>query len=372
MESKQYLLIPGPTPVPDSVRQAEAQQMIGHRSSDFTKIFGEVQDGLKQIYHTKNPVFIIPSSGTGGMEAAIVNTLSPGDKILLCNIGDFGKRWGEMAKAYGIVVQEIKKAPGQVIDPKEVAAALDADKNKEIKAVLFQQNETSTGALNPVKEIGEIVAKSHAISIVDSISGMLTAPMKVDEWGLDIVISGSQKAYMIPPGLAFVSVGPRVWPLYEKSKCPKYYFDFKQFKKFDEKKQTPTTTPVSLIYALQAALRLILAEGIENGYKRHAAMASFVRSEIRKWGLKLMAEDKAASMSVTAIWPPEGIDPEAMRKELKSKYNVVVAGGQGELNGKIFRIGHMGGVTMDDLKFALDALKKVLAGMGYKFPEGVA
>ena len=366
--TKQFLLIPGPTPLPEQVIQAQAAQMITHRGGEFPKMLGTCFETLKKLYITQNPVFVIPSSGTGAMEAAIVNFLSPGDKIILVNIGDFGKRWAAQAKAFGIVLDEIVVEAGKAVDPAIVEQKLQADPS--IKAVFFQHNETSTGVLNDVEKLAKIVAKTSAISVMDGISGLLTAPVKTDEWGLDVVLSGSQKAYMVPPGLAFISVSPKAWKMNESAKCPRFYFDLKKYVKFHEKGETPTTTPVSLVYALSAALKMLDAEGIEAIWARHKRLAQTMRRALKAMGLKLLADDSCASQSVTAILPPEGVKEEEIRKIMKKKHGVVVSGGQGDLSGKIFRIGHMGFVDHNDMIVALSALEMALTELKVSVPAG--
>jgi aspartate aminotransferase-like enzyme len=366
--TKQYLLIPGPTPLPEPVLQAQAAQMITHRGGEFPKMLGNCFEILKKLYLTENPVYLIPSSGTGAMEAAIVNFLSPGDKIISANIGDFGKRWVAQAQAFGIVVDEIKVEAGKAVDPAIIEQKLKADPT--IKAVFFQHNETSTGVLNDVEKIAKIVAQTPAISVMDGISGMLTAPVKTDEWGLDVVLSGSQKAYMVPPGLAFISVSKKAWKHNETAKCPRYYFDLKKYVKFHEKGETPTTTPVSLVYALSVALKMLEAEGLENIWARHKKLATTMRKALKAMGLKLLADDSCASMSVTAILPPDGVKEEDIRKIMKKKHGVIVSGGQGDLAGKIFRIGHMGYVDHTDMIMALTALEMALNELKVAVPQG--
>lgn len=358
MAFKEYLMIPGPTPVPSRVLTAMGKQMINHRGPSFSSIIKEIVDGVQWAYQTKNDIIVLTTSGTGGMESAIVNFLSPGDKVLSLNIGAFGNRFAKIAKAYGADVDEVKFERGKAVDLKTVEQKLSADKDKKIKAVLIQQNETSTGVLNDVKSVAELVHKHGALIIVDAVSGLLTAPLKVDEWGLDVVVSGSQKAFMVPPGLAFVSVNKKAWAVAETAKMPKFYFDFKAAMKFAEIGETPWTPAVSIIYGMQEAIRMLKEEGLENIFARHEKMTKAVRAGLRALGLKLLVEDdKIASRAVTPVFPPEGIEADKLRKAVREKYGVVLAGGQEDLKGKLFRIGHLGYIDQLELIAALAALE---------------
>lgn len=363
---KQFLMIPGPTPIPVRILAAMNKEMIGHRGPGFSKILGEVIDGIKWCYQTKNDVMVFPSSGTGVMEAAVVNTLSPGDKVIVCNIGNFGVRFVKILKAYGVNVDEVKApAPGKVIDIAELEAKLAADKNKEIKAVFTQQNETSTTVLADVKKIAEVTRKHGALIIVDAISGLLTAPLPVDEWGLDVVLSGSQKAFMVPPGIAAISMSDRAWKAYESSKLPKFYWDCKQQKKFSDKGQTFTTPPESIVFGMHESIKMIREEGLDNIFERHAKVTQAVRAGVKAAGCKLLADDSCASHAVTAIIPPDGIDGEKVRSEIR-RFGIEVAPGQGDLKGKIFRIGHLGYVDKLELVATIGALELLFTQLGAK------
>jgi len=370
MIKKEYLLIPGPTQVPVNVSLAMAMPMINHRGAEFSAMFKEITEGLQWAFQTKNDVLVLTSSGTGGMEAAIANTLSAGDKVLVINIGAFGSRFVKISKAYGADVDEIKVERGKAVNVSVVLDKLKADKDKKIKAVLFQHNETSTGVLNDVKAICEAVAEHGALSIVDSISGLLTAPLKTDEWGIDIAIAGSQKAFMIPPGLAFVSVSKKAYEAYKTSKMPKFYFDFADAKKFLEKWQNPATPPVSILYGLYESLKMLRAEGLDTTFLRHEKLAAAVRSGVKALGFSLLAADSVASKGVTAVIPPAGVDAEAVRKDVKKEYGVVLAGGQEDLKGKIFRIGHLGYVDRLEIIGAFAALEMTMKKLGIKIELG--
>ena len=370
MAFKEYLLIPGPTPVPVRVLAAMGKQMINHRGPSFSSIIKEIVEGVKWAYQTKNDVITLTTSGTGGMESAIVNFLSPGDKVLSLNIGAFGNRFAKIAKAYGADVDEVKFERGKAVDLKTVEDKLAADKDKKIKAVLVQQNETSTGVLNDIESIAKIIKKHGALIIVDAVSGLLTAPLKTDEWELDVVVSGSQKAFMVPPGLAFVAVSKKAWAAHENAKMPRFYFDFKAAMKFAEIGETPWTPAVSVIYGMQEAIRMLKEEGLENIYARHDKMSKAVRAGVKALGLKLLADDSVASKAVTAIFPPEGMDADALRKKIREKYGVVLAGGQEDLKGKVFRMGHLGYIDKMELIAAMAALEIELVELGSKIKQG--
>lgn len=372
MALKQYLLIPGPTQVPPEVLSAMSHPMINHRSSDFKAVLTEVTEGLKWAFQTKNDVLILTASGTGAMEAALVNTLSPGDKILILNIGAFGSRFVKIAKAYGFNIDEVKVERGKAVDPKIVEQKLKEDRNKEIKAVIFQQNETSTGVLNDVKTIASLVAGHGALSIVDAVSGLLTADLRTDEWGLDVVAAGSQKAFMVPPGLSFVSMSEKAWKAYESAKTPRFYFDLGAARKFAQTGETPWTPCLSIAFGLQVSFRMLKAEGLDNIFKRHEKLSRAVRAGVKALGFGLLADERSASNAVTAVVPPAGIDAEALRKACREQYGVVLAGGQEDLKGKIFRIGHLGYADKMDMIAAFSALEIVGSQMGAKIKLGEA
>lgn len=352
------LRIPGPTPCPPEVLEAMSRQMIDHRGGEFVKIMNRVTDKLKQVFMTKNDVLILTGSGTGGLEAAVVNTLSPGDKVLAVSIGSFGDRFANIAKAFGADVTLLNVEWGKAADLDAIRKALQAD--PKIKAVLVTHNETSTGVTNDLGAIALVVKSFEKLLLVDSISGMSAIKCAVDEWHLDIVLSGSQKGWMVPPGLVFASVSPDAWKAHAVAKMPRTYWDFTQAKKFLEKGQTPWTPAVSLIYAMDVALDIMLKEGMPNIHARHARVAGVARSGVKALGQTLLADEKFASNTVTAVTAPEGLDVKELRRILREEHRVVIAGGQGKLEGKIFRIGHLGWVSEDNIKTVLAALKVAL------------
>ncbi|MFA5839082.1 MAG: alanine--glyoxylate aminotransferase family protein [Candidatus Margulisiibacteriota bacterium] len=366
---KYNLMIPGPTPIPTRILAAMTHDMIGHRGPLFSAVMKEVMEGLRWAYETKNDIFIYPSSGTGGMEVAVVNTLSPGDKVIILNIGNFGARFVKICKAYGVDVNDIKFERGKAADPKVLEAEL---KKGPVKAVLFQQNETSTGVLNDVETLAKTVRsiQPDALIIVDAVSGMMAAPLKTDEWDLDVVVSGSQKAFMVPPGVAAVSISKRAWKAYEVSKCAKHYWDFGLMKEEAPKGHTYTTPPESLIFGMREGLKMLQEEGRENVHARHKFNRDLLRTAAKALGLKLLADDACASPAVTAIFPPEGVDGEEVRKFMREDFNVEVAPGQGELKGKVFRIGHLGYVDSLDLIGAWAAVEVLFKRLGAKINFG--
>ena len=364
---KNYLLTPGPTPIPPRVLETMARPIIHHRTPEFQRVIQEVEEDLKAVYQTKNEVLIFAASGTGAMEGSVVNLLSPGDKALVVRGGKFGERFGEICQAYGIEFTAIDVEWGKTVDPKKIDDIL--KKDKKIKAVYTTLCETSTGVAADIEAIARVLKNYEAVLVVDAISGLAAIPIKTDEWGVDVVVAGSQKGLMIPPGLAFVSVSSKAWQMIEKSTLPKYYFDFKAYKKAMAKTDTPFTPAVNLMIALREALKIIKEEGLDVIFERHKKLASAVRSAVKAMELELFSLD-AYSDGVTAVKVPQGIDGEKLVKTMRDKYGVGIAGGQDEMKGKIFRIATMGYITASDLIVCIATLETVLSEMGYKFQLG--
>ncbi|MFM7577198.1 MAG: pyridoxal-phosphate-dependent aminotransferase family protein [Microcystaceae cyanobacterium] len=362
MDNKQMLMIPGPTPVPEKVLLAMAKHPIGHRSGDFSKVIGELTENLKWLHQTQNDVVMLTASGTGAMEAGIINFLSPGDRVLVGNNGKFGDRWAKVSKAYGLTVEEIKAEWGQPLDPETFRARLTADTEKSIKAVIITHSETSTGVLNDLEAINKAV-KEHgeALIIVDAVTSLGAISVPIDEWGLDVVGSGSQKGYMIPPGLAFVAISAKAWKAYESAKLPRFYFDLKKYKKATDDNSSPFTPPVNLMYGLQASLEMMKAKGLDHIFARHARQTLATRTAMKALGLKLYAPDDAASPAITAVCTDEA---EKIRSAMRKQFDIALAGGQDHLKGKIFRIGHLGFVCDRDILSCVGALESVLQGLG--------
>jgi aspartate aminotransferase-like enzyme len=365
MQDKQMLMIPGPTPVPERVLLAMAKHPIGHRSGDFSKIMAEVTENLKWLHQTQNDVLALCVSGTGVMEAGIINFLSAGDKVLVGNNGKFGDRWAKISRAFGLEVEEITAEWGKPLNPEEFNAKLTADTSKKIKAVIVTHSETSTGVLNDLETINRYVkAHGEALIIVDAVTSLGAVKIPIDAWGLDVVASGSQKGYMIPPGLGFVSVSEKAWKAYEKATLPKFYFDLAAYKKATDKNSSPFTPPVNLIFGLKTALQMMKEEGLENIFARHQRLTKASRAGVKALGLPLLAADECASLAVTAV-QPINVEAEAIRSIMRQKFAIALAGGQDHLKGKIFRIGHLGFVCERDILTAIAALEATLIELGY-------
>lgn len=364
---KNYLLTPGPTPLPPEVCQAMARPIIHHRTPQFQQVLKEVSEGLKYVFQTQNDVYILASSGTGAMEAAVVNLLSAGDSALCVQGGKFGERWTELCQSYGIKAEVLDVPWGKAVTAKEIETRLKT--NPQIKAVFTTLCETSTGVACDLEAIGKVVKETAAVLVVDAISGLGAIDLKTDAWFCDCVVSGSQKGLMLPPGLGFISLSAKAWKLVEQAKTGCYYFDLRQAKKALEKADTPFTPAVSLVVALQEALRMMKQDGLENIFLRHRKMADATRKAMQALGLELFAPTCASDV-VTAVKVPQGIDGEKLVKTMRDSYGVTIAGGQAELKGKVFRIAHMGFIEEFDIIVAVSCLEKVLFQMGYKFELG--
>lgn len=367
------LMIPGPTPVPEKVLLAMAKHPIGHRSGEFSQIIAETNANLKWLFQTENPVLALTASGTGTIEAAIINFLSAGDRVLVGNNGKFGERWADISKAYGLDVQEITAEWGKPIDPDAFGEALAADSEKKIKAVILTHSETSTGVLNDLEAINKLV-KQHgeALMIVDAVTSLGSYNIPVDEWEIDVIGSGSQKGFMLPPGLGFVAVSDKAWAAYEKATLPKFYLDLGTYRKAAAKDSTPFTPPVNLYFGMKVALEMMKEEGLESIFARHQRHKEATRAGMKALGLPLFAPDSNASPAVTSV-VPDGIDAEKIRSVLKKRFNIAVAGGQDHMKGKMFRIGHLGFVSDRDILCAVSALEATLQELGHQTPDsGVA
>jgi aspartate aminotransferase-like enzyme len=365
MEDKNMLMIPGPTPVPEKVLLAMAKHPIGHRSSDFSQVIAELTENLKWLHQTQNDVLMLTASGTGAMEAGIINFLSPGDRVLVGNNGKFGDRWAKISKAFGLSVEEITAEWGKALDPEAFHEKLAKDTEKQIKAVIITHSETSTGVLNDLETINKYV-KNHGESliIVDAVTSLGATNVPVDEWGLDVVGSGSQKGYMIPPGMGFVSVNAKAWKAYETAKLPRFYLDLKKYQKATDENSSPFTPPVNLMYGLQASLQMMKAEGLENIFARHQRLTQATREAVKAMGLPLYTSDEAASHAITAV-EPIGVDAEKIRSIMKKRYDISLASGQDHLKGKVFRMGHLGFVCDRDILAAISALEATLIELNY-------
>ena len=359
----EQLRIPGPTPLPQEILQIMSKQMINHRGAEFGQMINGVTAKLKQLFQTKGDVFLLTGSGTGGLEAAIVNTLSPGDKVLSVAIGVFGERFASIAEQFGAEVTPLHFEWGKAADIDAVRRALQAE--PKIKAVLVTHNETSTGVTNDLASISAVVKEFDKLLLVDAISSLGSIDLPVDDWHCDVTITGSQKGWMAPPGLAMVSVNQEAWQAHSKAKMPRFYWDFTKARSYLEKGQTPWTPSVSTVYALSVALDMMLKEGLSNIIARHARVGKAARGGVKSLGLSLFAEESYASNTVTAVAAPDGLDTKKMLRILREEHQIILGGGQQRLDGKIFRVGHLGWVTEDDIDTVISALKVVLPQAGF-------
>ena len=362
------LRTPGPVPVPDDILSAMAGPMINHRGPEFRDLLYSTTDRLKQVYQTESDLYILTSSGTGAMEAAIVNTLSPGDRVLCATAGVFGDRFGQIAELYGADVVTIRFPHGTAVDRDGVREALNA--NPDIKAVLVAHNETSTGVAHDLHGIARVVkGEFDKLLLVDGISSVCSLPLPTDAWGCDVVVSASQKGWMLPPGLAFISFSERAWEAHATSRMPRFYFDMSMYRRYYEMGQPPYTPAQSAMFALDLALDTILREGMGSIFERHADIGRMTREGVKGLGLSLFPEEAVASDTVTAVKVPDGVDAQLLLSSMSDEHSVVLAAGQQSLKGKIFRIGHMGACTPDEIQAVLDALEQVLPKVGFRHPR---
>lgn len=369
---KRYLLAPGPTPVPEEVSLKMAQPMMHHRTPQFSAIFAEAAEDAKYLFQTKQDVLILASTGTGGMEGCITNLFSPGDTVLVINGGKFGERWGKISEAYGLNVVWHNVEWGQGANVEDVKAILNKEKN--IKGILVQASETSTTAAHPIEELSKLTRdRDDILLVVDAITGLGVFNLPMDEWGIDAMITGSQKALELPPGLALVAFSEKAWKFNGNSKCPRFYFDFKKERKNLADKTSAYTPAVSLVIGLREVLKGIKEEGLESVFKRHDRLARATRSAVEAMGLKMVAPHSPAD-SATGAFVPEGVDGGKLVKSIRDDFGVTLAGGQDQWKGKIVRIAHLGYIDTFDIIIALSALEMALAKMGAKveFGKGVA
>ena len=364
---KSRLFTPGPTPVPESVMLKMAAPIIHHRHVEFTEILSRVTDNLRYLFQTGGDVLTLTSSGTGAMEAAVCNLHSPGDQALFVNGGKFGERWGELLRTYGVQAIELTVPWGDSVSAGQIAEAL--SQNPAIKAVYLTHSETSTGAATDIRSVSEVIRKSsQALIVVDGITAVGAMELRMDEWGLDAVVTGSQKGLMIPPGLAFIAMSERAWKTAESSTAPRYYFDLNKARKSLKSNDTPWTPAISLVIGVDEALSIVKKEGIESVWKRHQRLSGAMRAAATALGLKLLA--KNPSPALTALWIPESVDAKRFNTVLKKTYGITVAGGQGHLTGKIFRISHLGYYDELDITTMASALEMTLKECGYRFESG--
>src|SRR5215468_3385641 len=358
---KYYLMAPGPTPVPSEVLLAMAQPMIHHRTPEYESLFIDVRAGLKRLFQTGRDVIPFTSSGTGAMEAAVVNTLSAGDTVLVLRAGKFGERWEEICRAYGVTVVPVTAPFGESVPAARMAEEL--RRHPEARAVLMQHSESSTGVLHDVKGIAAVTAGTDAIVVVDAVSSLGIADLPIDAWGVDLVVAGSQKGLMLPPGLSFCALSEKAWGRVETARLPKYYFDLSAEWKAVSRNEAHFTPAVSIVVGLREVLRMVEAEGLANGLKRHERLARATRSGVEALGLQIFAK-ATPSPALTAVVAPRGLDSERVLGAYSTAHNITIAGGQGEMKGTVFRLGHMGYVAEFDVVTALAALEQVLHEVG--------
>jgi aspartate aminotransferase-like enzyme len=368
---KLRLLTPGPTPLYPKALHAMMGSDIHHRTEDFRNLYRSVLADLKEVMGTSNDVLALVSSGTGAMESSVTNLFSPGDKVVVCSAGKFGERWAEIVKAYGLDAIVLQAEYGDVVTPDRVESAL--KNNPGVRGVFVQASETSTGASHDVRAMGEIIKRTDAIFVVDAITGLGTQPLDIDGWGLDVVIGGSQKAFMIPPGMAFLSISPKAWAFAETAKLPKYYFNLKKERKNAASGESSWTPAISLLLALAEALKYIKSLGMDKLVANAQLLAKATRAAVTTLGLELFAPGSPAA-SVTAVRAPRGMDSGVIVKEFRNRFGAIIANGQGSMKGQIFRIAHLGYFDFADLFSVIAGLEVILDANGYpvKFGTGVA
>ncbi|MGQ9706311.1 MAG: pyridoxal-phosphate-dependent aminotransferase family protein [bacterium] len=366
---KHRLMTPGPTMVPERVVQAMNNAIRHHKSEYFSKIFEEVIDGLKKIFKTKGDILIFTSSGTGMLEASVQNLFSAGDRVLVVNTGHFGERWANICQAYGLTVRVLEVEWGSAVNPKLIEQRLSEETGRDIKGVFVTHTETSTGIENDIEEIGKIVRETDALLLVDTVSGLATSKFEMDEWGVDVALSASQKGFMCPPGLGFSAISERAWLANKKATLPRYYFDFAISKdNIIIDLQTPWTPAITIIYGLNEAIKMILEEGLENVWERHNKLARATRAGITSMNLTLFPINHAPN--VTVVNCPDGFSPSQIKKQMYDRFGIYIAGGQGRLKDLIFRIGHMGYVDRIDILSVIASLEIVLKEGGHIFDSG--
>lgn len=362
---EQNLRIPGPTPVPAEILKEMTQPLINHRGPEFAAILRRVTARLQYFFQTNSPVLTFAASGTGGQEAAVANLFSPGEHVVAITIGSFGNRLATIAERYGLQVTRVEFPWGEAADPVTVETRLKS--LAPYRAVLMTHNETSTGVMNDLETLAALIRRLNpdALTVVDAVSSLGCVPLEMDAWGIDVVFTSSQKGWMTPPGLMMIAANPRAWEANKTAKLPRFYFDWELARKYLQKWEHPTTPPVSLFYALDLALEKMLEEGREAIFERHQRIGDYVRWRAKEMGLRLLADHQNASNTITAVLTPEGVDAKALLKVLREEDHVVFAGGQQHLEGKIFRVGHLGFFEEVDLVEAMDAMEMRLRALGF-------
>ena len=358
MTFQTQLRIPGPTPLPERVVRSMNRPMIDHRGPEFAAILSEITAGAKRVFKTSNDLLLLTSSGTGGLESAVANLVSPGDEVVVALCGSFGERFAALASAYGADVVRLEFEWGQPVDAGDLEVIL--QRHPKARVVLLTHNETSTGLTNPLRELARTARSAERLVVVDGVSSISSIDIETDAWGIDVAVSGSQKGWMAPPGLALVSVSERAWVQQAKARSPRFYFDWKEAKTWADKGMTPFTPAVPVAFALQEGLRMLEEEGLANVYERHARLARATQAGLQALGFQLFAQDGYRSNTVTSALPPAGLDVAALRKLLDTKYGVVIAGGQAKMTGKMVRVGHLGAVAEGDVVQVIWAMEQAL------------
>ncbi len=366
MKTEERLFTPGPTQIPQRILRATSQPLIHHRSEEFKELFREIREKLKYPFQTQNDILIWASSGTGAMEATVSNLFSPGERVLVIEGGKFGRRWVKISQAFGLDVVDFQVEPGEAADPEEVGGIV--AKDRRINAVLATLCETSTGVVEDIQGLGGALKGSAALLIVDAVSGLAVDELRSDEWGVDVVVSASQKGLMLPPGLAFLSLSPRAWERVERSSSPRYYWDLREYRDFAQRGFTPYTPAISLLFGLKEVLSMIEEEGMEGIWARHRRLAQATRKGIEALGLELFSHRPSNGLTVVKI--PSGLDGDKLLGILRSDFGVVLAQGQGELKGRIFRLAHMGWVEGGDILRVMGALELALRKLGFGLSVG--
>jgi aspartate aminotransferase-like enzyme len=362
-------MTPGPTPAPPEVLAALSQPVIHHRGPDFKKLYAECLGRLRDVFRTESEVLLFGASGTGAMESAVSNLCSPGEPVLVVSAGYFGERWAALARAYGAEVDHLRYAWGEIPAPDDVAARL---RERSAAAVFLTQSETSTGVVSDLEPFAAAAREAGALSVVDAISSLGAVPLETDGWGIDVVAAGAQKALMTPPGLAMVSASAGAWDKSATASSPRFYFDWERTLKGQSTLDAPVTPPVSLVAGLNVALGMILEQGLEAAFERHIRLGRACREGVRAMGLELFSPDDDSSAVVTAVRAPEGVDSDELVLLVRDRHGVTLAPGQGELKGKIFRIGHIGYYDVFDITTALAAVELALVELGAEVERGVA
>ena len=362
------LRIPGPTPLPERVVRAASRPMIDHRGPEFAELLADVTEGARHAFETQNDLLVLTASGSGGLESAVANLVSPGDKVVVALCGNFGERFAGIAAGYGCELTRLEAEWGQPVEPDDLARVLEAQ--PDARVVLLTHNETSTGVTNRLAELAAVARSAGRLVVVDGVSSVSSMPIEVDRIGVDVAVSASQKGWMAPPGIAFVSVSERAWEFSERARSPRYYFDWKAARKQAQGGSTPWTPAVSVLYAVQEGIRMMEEEGLPSVYARHRRLADAMGAGLQAMGLQLFAAEGYRSATVTSALPMPGLEVSAYRRLLREKYGVVIAGGQGKMTGKLIRVGHLGAVSDGDVVQVLWAMERALEDLDMAPTDG--